>query len=290
MQEAVEKEFKARTGSSQELGELGSSAEEAGAETKGPPKTPKKALLQNLENGLRMTQSLLDTYTKLLARILKGETAAIDAFEQKFAEVVRECPATEGVFHKVGFEDGKFREDTDWENMSQWLIQERDHIQQSVDELKQVPTPKRRGGRPFGSKNKVKVQVIEEQGEVEDFVEQPPAKKRRKAPKRKAEPVREEEEDKEEVGEEAGGEPPPGGEQDEAEDEKGNKTNSIPLMRKCEIVEHAKALLETNQTQNLEKEMAIQYPKELATSGKHGFKSGLVGRWIRTASPFFKFP
>ena len=238
----------------------------------------KKAALDSLRKGFDLTQNLLDSYTRLLPRILKGDSGAIDSFEKEFQEAIGLCPTTEDVFGMIGFRDGHFTEETDWDNMGTWLIHNRSQIQLSLDELQALATPKKKAGRPFGSKNKKRA-VAEPDAEDpeepdEDEAEEPPAKKQRTGKKTKSKNGKKEPEDEEE-------EKPV-----EQEDEEANRACSIPLIRKCEIVQKAKELMKTKSVTNVEKEVARLFPKEFATSrGKRGHKTGMLTKWIRTAFP-----
>lgn len=72
------------------------------------------------------------------------------------------------------------------------------------------------------------------------------------------------------------------GEEDKENDV--NKSGSIPLIRKCEIVQHAKKLMETQSVKYVEQEIMRLYPKEFLSASKRGYKSGLLAKWTRTVS------
>lgn len=282
MEKAVETAFKERRGkgSSSTVGDNTSLETEDSLQTAEQRGTALSVLLK----GLSQAQHMIDGYTKLLPRILSREEGAREELEKVFQEAVDANPAFAEFLSPLGFEGGTLSATANWIELSEALVSNRNYVQKSVDELMAAPIAKKRVGRPFGSR---KTKRNDPEGDDEAKSVAPAEKKRKTRTKAKTEGTE---------GQQAGRKPsaeenvkePDGIAPDadgKTEESKSNKNPSIPLKRKCEIVEHAKRLLENESVYSVEKEMVKFFPQELGGGGdESSVKSGLLTKWIRTVS------
>lgn len=280
---AVEVEFQKRktAGSSSTVDISGFSGSLEEPEDAWQTAQQRSTALSVLLKGLSQAQCMIDGYTKLLPRILSKQEGALEELEKVFGEAVEANPAFAEFLSPLGFEGGTLSATANWVELSEALVSNRNTLQQSIDELMAAPVAKKRVGRPFGSR-KIKKSDPEVDDEADAVA--PPQKKRKKRTKKGTPRIH---------GEEA--ETAPSGEKEEepddiapdseqkTEDPKSNKNPSLPLKRKCEIVEHAKRLLENESVYSVEKEMVKFFPQELG-GDENSVKSGLLTKWIRTVS------
>lgn len=230
----------------------------------------KRQVVMKLEEALANTWTVSDAYMQHMPRILRGDPQAIASFAEACSAAAGQCEALATVLETNGSKNGVFEEDIDWEKFGQALVEIRIGGQTNLEEIKQLPAPKGRPGRPFGCQNQKKRNLSTEPTADEDGKRES-QKRQRRTRKRKRQ-------------DDAVEEPPDHG--DGADEDEWNKRNaSIPLKRKCEIVEFAKELQKSDRCFHIEKEVVAQFPKEFKSleSKKGGYKSGLLGKWMRPA-------
>ena len=210
---------------------------------------------------------VLGAFSTFLPAILSGDTEARHECERTISELIKDVEPLKEYLSNAGFCNGQFVEHIDWSKFAPELGKARNIIQRSIDEMKLLPSPKRKRGRPVGSTNKKKDtdETHEEAVEQDEKPQKKPRNTKKKGP----------------VEEDCPPEEPEDSEPVEEENTK-NKCGSIPLKRKCEIVEHALRLREAETVHHLEKEIMSLYKKEFYSPETGKWKSGLLYKWIRS--------
>lgn len=281
--DAFEQRNKATKRQFDDFSEKETSGDSAAKSVKCPKSEKNKAIATLVENQ-RAFWKILQVCTENLPGLIAKEDAAIEAMTSICVEAAKSSESMAEALSNLQFHGGKFAANVDWISFPSHFTKIGAGLAASIQELQQLSTPKKKPGRPFGALNQKRPQGDDDD---QEFADEPKKKKRRQKSKAKEDGDVEQDEDQEQekTKKRQRKRKPRGDDDDDAEgsdesEKQPNKSRSIPLYRKCQIVEHALQLKAEGTVYRVEKEIMALYSKEFSNAdGK--LKTGLLSKWMR---------
>ena len=232
------------------------------------PKHDKNRAISILAENQRTFWKILEVCTANLSGLIAKEDAALETMTSICLEAAKSSESMAEALSNLRFQGGKFDADMDWISFPSHLTKVGAGLNLSVQELQELSTPKRKPGRPFGSCNQK-----HPQSDDEEIADEPKKKRRRNKGKEDGDGDVETKPKKRTGKRKGDGDDDAEGSNDS--EKQPNKSKSIPLYRKCQIVEHAQQLIQQGTVHHIEKEIMALYSKEFSGEGGK-LKTGLL--------------